>query len=71
MPNEEPFDDLDKQPAAADEGGQGFDDPAFSQFGEEGPEPGLSHLYRFFSDLRRCFPLAFRHSRYPFSTQKV
>ena len=38
MADEEPFDDLDEQPAAADESGQGFDDPTLSEFGENRPE---------------------------------
>ena len=35
MANEERLDDLDQQPAAADESGQGFDDPALPELGEK------------------------------------
>jgi len=70
MANEERLDDLDQQPAAADESGQGFDDPALPELGEKSSELRFLRLRMLFSDLWRCIPLAFRHSRYPFSSQE-
>jgi len=62
MTNKEPLDDLDKQPAAADEGGQSLDDPTLPELGENGPETRFFDQGRFFgASLRRCL-LAFRHS---------
>jgi len=62
MANEEPFDDLDEQSPAADEGRQGFDDSTLSELGENGPETRFFDQDRFFgASWRRCL-LAFRHS---------
>ena len=41
MTDKEPFDDLDKQPAAADEGSQDLDDPLLPEIIEERMERGL------------------------------
>ena len=41
MTDKEPLDDLDKQPAAADEGRQDLDDPLLPEITEERLERGL------------------------------
>jgi hypothetical protein len=53
MTNEEPLDDLDEQPAAADEGGQGFDDSTLSELQEKRPQLGSAGRRQNFLRRRR------------------